>query len=258
MTRVSPRAISARRRSNPSMSMASLRQSRRVCCTRGWWSRSRVGWRRSSIPGNAAAKDRRPGCAVGWGRTLRVGGDLPGIRGNVYRSNHALCAPTTRHAGHRRTALRRSSVAHLEACDHCGAEVARCHSCRNGQCPKCETLAKERWLEARCAAQLLPVPHFHVLFTLPHENQPLAPGKCKGPPVSRGLGDLAALGSGYQVARGRNRDHDGAPHLGPEPQSASTCALCPRRCARPPWTVNPAQSAASSSRCGRSRWCSGG
>jgi hypothetical protein len=40
-------------------------------------------------------------------------------------------------------------------------------SCRNRHCPKCQTLAKERWLEAR-VAELLPVDYVHVVFTLPH------------------------------------------------------------------------------------------
>ncbi|MGH8569634.1 MAG: IS91 family transposase, partial [Gammaproteobacteria bacterium] len=56
-----------------------------------------------------------------------------------------------------------------------GAEIARYHSCRNRHCPKCQTLAKERWVEARCA-ELLPVPYFHLVFTLPHEINSLAQG----------------------------------------------------------------------------------
>jgi hypothetical protein len=67
---------------------------------------------------------------------------------------------------------------HLEACDRCGAEIARYHSCRNRHCPKCQTLAKERWVEARCA-ELLPVPYFHLVFTLPHEMNPLTQGNPK-------------------------------------------------------------------------------
>lgn len=47
-----------------------------------------------------------------------------------------------------------------------------CNSCRNRHCPKCRTLAKEQWLEAR-QAELLPVPYFHNVFTLPHQLNPL-------------------------------------------------------------------------------------
>ncbi len=62
---------------------------------------------------------------------------------------------------------------HRETCDRCGASRAVYHSCRNRHCPKCQTLAKERWIEAR-RAELLPVSYFHVVFTLPHELNRLA------------------------------------------------------------------------------------
>jgi transposase-like zinc-binding protein len=48
-------------------------------------------------------------------------------------------------------------------------------TCRNRHCPKCQTLAKERWLAAR-TADLLPIPYFHVVFTLPHDLNALAQG----------------------------------------------------------------------------------
>ena len=62
---------------------------------------------------------------------------------------------------------------HRERCDHCGASRAVYHSCRNRHCPKCQTLTKERWIEAR-RADLLPLPYFHAVFTLPHELNRLA------------------------------------------------------------------------------------
>jgi hypothetical protein len=40
------------------------------------------------------------------------------------------------------------------------------NSCRNRHCPKCQGLARAAWLEAR-QAELLPVPYYHVVFTLP-------------------------------------------------------------------------------------------
>jgi hypothetical protein len=64
---------------------------------------------------------------------------------------------------------------HVERCAACGRLRYSYHSCRNRHCPKCQTLAKERWLAAR-QAELLPVPYFHVVFTLPHELNPLAQG----------------------------------------------------------------------------------
>jgi hypothetical protein len=57
---------------------------------------------------------------------------------------------------------------HLERCDACGFERPAYNSCRNRHCPKCQSLAKARWLE-RQTAELLPVGYFHLVFTLPHE-----------------------------------------------------------------------------------------
>jgi len=61
---------------------------------------------------------------------------------------------------------------HLEKCDHCGLERPAYNSCRNRHCPKCQSLTKERWLQAR-KAELLPVIYFHSVFTLPHELNPI-------------------------------------------------------------------------------------
>jgi hypothetical protein len=56
---------------------------------------------------------------------------------------------------------------HRDVCDHCGTERLSYNSCRNRHCPKCQSLATARWLDAR-RAELLPVEYFHVVFTLPH------------------------------------------------------------------------------------------
>ena len=64
---------------------------------------------------------------------------------------------------------------HIAQCNHCAAQQFHYHSCRNRHCPKCQTLAKERWLQSR-RAELLPVPYFHLVFTLPHEINALAQG----------------------------------------------------------------------------------
>jgi hypothetical protein len=55
---------------------------------------------------------------------------------------------------------------HIDRCNHCGHEVISYNSCRNRHCPKCQSLAKAGWLEAR-QAELLSVDYFHVVFTLP-------------------------------------------------------------------------------------------
>ena len=62
---------------------------------------------------------------------------------------------------------------HVDACDSCGQVRISYNSCRNRHCPKCQTLDKERWLEAR-EEELLPIPYFHVVFTLPQELAALA------------------------------------------------------------------------------------
>lgn len=61
---------------------------------------------------------------------------------------------------------------HLERCTQCGFERQAYNSCRNRHCPKCQTITKMRWLEAR-QAELLPTPYFHTVMTLPHEVNPL-------------------------------------------------------------------------------------
>src|SRR5215216_5917121 len=55
---------------------------------------------------------------------------------------------------------------HTEACAECGLVRCAYNSCRNRHCPKCQGQARTEWLAAR-QAELLPVPYFHVVFTLP-------------------------------------------------------------------------------------------
>jgi hypothetical protein len=56
----------------------------------------------------------------------------------------------------------------VQQCDHCSHQVIEYKSCRNRHCPKCHRRARDKWLAGR-AADLLPVPYSHVIFTLPHE-----------------------------------------------------------------------------------------
>ena len=79
---------------------------------------------------------------------------------------------------HRTTAAQRKALRAIGACrtsalggqrqqcDRCGHEHIQWHSCRNRACPRCGAAARARWLEAR-RAELLPVPYFHVVFTVP-------------------------------------------------------------------------------------------
>jgi Putative transposase/Transposase zinc-binding domain len=55
---------------------------------------------------------------------------------------------------------------HVLRCDGCGTDQLAYNSCRNRHCPKCQSSAAKRWLDAR-QADLLPVEYYHVVFTLP-------------------------------------------------------------------------------------------
>jgi len=91
-------------------------------------------------------------------RTGGLGGHGPGCRG-------CHCRPPL-HRPHRcRTAALGGHVARCEN-SACGHTVIAYNSCRNRHCPKCQGAAAREWLEER-RAELLPVPYFHVVFTLP-------------------------------------------------------------------------------------------
>jgi hypothetical protein len=119
-------------------------------------------------------------CAVPFGtavvRSPRL--DLANIvrtHGEAYRRAHQLTP--VQHRALRAIATCRTAAlgGHQETCDHCGAVRVSYNSCRNRHCPQCQTLTKERWLAAR-RADLLPIPYFHAVFTLPHDLNALAQG----------------------------------------------------------------------------------
>ena len=62
---------------------------------------------------------------------------------------------------------------HVLRCDGCGTDQVSYNSCRNRHCPKCQSSAAKRWLQAR-QADLLPVEYYHVVFTLPAPISDLA------------------------------------------------------------------------------------
>lgn len=55
---------------------------------------------------------------------------------------------------------------HVQVCQSCGAETIQYNSCRNRHCPKCQVTNREKWIIAR-ESELLPVPYYHMVFTLP-------------------------------------------------------------------------------------------
>ncbi len=88
--------------------------------------------------------------------------------GPAYRRTHADSLSRGQRRAMRAIERCRSAAlgGHLERCDACGYERVAYNSCRNRHCPKCQSLARARWL-ARRRAELLPVEYFHVVFTVP-------------------------------------------------------------------------------------------
>lgn len=61
---------------------------------------------------------------------------------------------------------------HRDQCDRCGHQALSYNSCRNRHCPKCQTNARDRWLQAR-QQELLPVTYYHLVFSVPHRLVPV-------------------------------------------------------------------------------------
>jgi len=88
--------------------------------------------------------------------------------GEAYGQTHCLTA-TQRKVVLAITRCRTPALGgHREWCAACGFERYTYHSCRNRHCPKCQSTATAAWVAAR-REELLPVPYFHNVFTLPHE-----------------------------------------------------------------------------------------
>ena len=85
--------------------------------------------------------------------------------GKAYRRNHSLPVShlkVMRAVEHCRTA---SLGGHLQQCDSCGFEHPAYNSCRNRHCPKCQSMAKVRWLEKQ-NSELLPTGYFHLVLAI--------------------------------------------------------------------------------------------
>lgn len=93
--------------------------------------------------------------------------------GPVYRFNHSLCLDQLKVMRAIESCRTAALGGHVDACDNCEFTRISYNSCRNRHCPKCQTLQKERWIEAR-KADLLNVGYFHVVFTLPEQLNPVA------------------------------------------------------------------------------------
>lgn len=101
--------------------------------------------------------------------------DIVRAHGAAFRAAHRLC-PVQHRALRAIERCRTAALGgELRQCDACAGRRYVYHSCRNRHCPKCQTRAKEHWLEQQ-RAELLPVPYFHLVFTLPHDLNALAQG----------------------------------------------------------------------------------
>jgi predicted Zn-ribbon and HTH transcriptional regulator len=94
---------------------------------------------------------------------------------DIFRSHGQSYQRTHRLSASQQKVMRAVSVCrtqelggHLKQCDTCGFEHPTYNSCRNRHCPKCQSLAKAKWLEKQ-TSELLPVGYFHLVFALPHE-----------------------------------------------------------------------------------------
>jgi len=118
----------------------------------------------AAAPAVSLAADRRPRVELA---------DIVRAHGAAYEQTHAL-AGVQRRALHAIAACRTAALGgHRAVCTTCGAERITYNSCGNRHCPKCQRVATERWLAAR-QREVLPIPYFHVVFTLPHPLNPLA------------------------------------------------------------------------------------
>jgi hypothetical protein len=67
---------------------------------------------------------------------------------------------------------------HITVCKACGVLSVSDNSCRNRHCPKCQATNRERWISDR-EGELLPVPYYHLVFTLPHQFNEMLPKYAK-------------------------------------------------------------------------------
>jgi hypothetical protein len=101
--------------------------------------------------------------------------DIIRQHGDAYRAQHESSLSSTQRRVMQAIAACRTAAlgGHVEACDDCGHQRISYNSCRNRHCPKCQSLARAQWIEDR-QVELLPLPYFHVVFTLPEEIAAIA------------------------------------------------------------------------------------
>lgn len=108
------------------------------------------------------------GRAAGEGKARPELADVFRSHGENYRRAHRLATSHLKVMRAIEVCRTKELGGHLKKCDTCGFEHPAYNSCRNRHCPKCQSLAKAKWLQKQ-TSELLPVGYFHLVFTLPHE-----------------------------------------------------------------------------------------
>lgn len=108
----------------------------------------------------------------------RTGPELAEVfrrHGAAFREKYAQVLPLSVRRVMRDIASCRTAAlgGHVDRCDRCSRQVVSYNSCRNRHCPKCLGSQRKKWLEAR-ESELLPVPYFHVVFTVPQRIAEIA------------------------------------------------------------------------------------
>ena len=98
--------------------------------------------------------------------------DIFNLYGESYRQSHGLSVAQQKTMFAIQQCRTAELGAHMDACESCGCVDISYNSCRNRHCPKCQTLAKERWIDGQ-KHDLLNVGYFHVVFTVPDDLRPI-------------------------------------------------------------------------------------
>jgi predicted Zn-ribbon and HTH transcriptional regulator len=98
--------------------------------------------------------------------------DIFRLYGDDYRRSYAVSYQQLKVMHHIQICRTAELGGHVAQCDQCAFEQIAYNSCRDRHCPKCQTLTKEQWLNDR-KAELLGCGYFHLVFTLPHELNPM-------------------------------------------------------------------------------------
>jgi hypothetical protein len=99
--------------------------------------------------------------------------DIFRAHGQQYRAQHRLPYHQLRLMNAIESCRTAALGGHVETCGHCGIERISYNSCCNRCCPKCQNLARAKWLTSR-QGELLPIDYYHVVFTIPEQLNDLA------------------------------------------------------------------------------------